>query len=113
MLPTVADTEDIPRTEEPESVMSDEELEDFESPHPARPTFGHKHNVSNSVSSISDVDGLSSHPQSARSGSMSTVKVKRRARLAEKLRDVFELNGINEVISGKVSVPLQKLNSSC
>jgi sterol 3beta-glucosyltransferase len=39
-----------------------------------------------------------------RSGSMSTVqtvKPNRRARLAEKLADVFEISGINEVIAGE------------
>ena len=38
-----------------------------------------------------------------RSGSTSTVKtvkLNRRARLAEKLADVFEINGINEVVAG-------------
>jgi sterol 3beta-glucosyltransferase len=38
-----------------------------------------------------------------RSGSASTVKtvkLNRRARLAEKLADVFEINGINEVVAG-------------
>jgi len=39
-----------------------------------------------------------------RSGSMSTVqtvKPNRRARLAEKLAEVFEISGINEVIAGE------------
>lgn len=38
------------------------------------------------------------HP--SRSGSMATVKLQRRARLAEKLRDIFEIEGIEEVITG-------------
>lgn len=36
----------------------------------------------------------------SRSGSMGTVKLQRRSRLAEKLRDVFELQGIHEVVAG-------------
>jgi sterol 3beta-glucosyltransferase len=36
-----------------------------------------------------------------RSASMATVRMKRRAGLADKLRDVFELPGITEVIAGK------------
>ena len=38
---------------------------------------------------------------SSRSGSMATVKLQRRARLAEKLREIFDINGIEEVIAGK------------
>jgi hypothetical protein len=36
-----------------------------------------------------------------RSGTMGTVRMKRRAALAEKLRDIFEVPGIEEVIAGK------------
>lgn len=36
----------------------------------------------------------------SRSGSMATVRLQRRARLAEKLKDVFELEGIEEVWAG-------------
>lgn len=35
-----------------------------------------------------------------RSASLATVRIKRRARLAEKLKEVFSLNDINEVIAG-------------
>jgi sterol 3beta-glucosyltransferase len=35
-----------------------------------------------------------------RSGSMGTVKLKRRAALADKLRDIFEVPGITEVVAG-------------
>ena len=44
-----------------------------------------------------------------RSGSTSTVKtvkLNRRARLAEKLADVFEINGINEVVAGCLCICL-------
>lgn len=34
-------------------------------------------------------------------GSMATIRVKRRAQLADKLRDIFELEGIVEVVAGK------------
>jgi hypothetical protein len=37
-----------------------------------------------------------------RSGSMATVRIQRRAQLAEKLKDVFELKGIEEVWAGKL-----------
>jgi hypothetical protein len=34
-------------------------------------------------------------------GSMATIRVKRRAQLADKLRDIFELGGIQEVVAGQ------------
>lgn len=34
-------------------------------------------------------------------GSMATIRVKRRAQLADKLRDIFELEGICQVLAGK------------
>ncbi len=38
------------------------------------------------------------HPP--RSGSMATVKLKRRTKLAEKLKEIFELDDIQEVVAG-------------
>lgn len=37
----------------------------------------------------------------SRTGSMATVRVQRRAKLADKLKDVFELAGIEEVRAGE------------
>jgi len=37
----------------------------------------------------------------SRSGSMATVKVNRRARLAEKLREIFDIDVLSEVWAGK------------
>ena len=34
-------------------------------------------------------------------GSMATIRVKRRAQLADKLRDIFELKGIQQVVAGQ------------
>ena len=34
-------------------------------------------------------------------GSMATIRVKRRAQLADKLRDIFELDGIHQVVAGQ------------
>ncbi len=82
--------------------MSDEEIEeDFE------PT---KSNVSESPNERTrkrlalpalDLHGISAKSHTSRSGSMATVKLQRRARLAEKLREIFEISGIEEVIAGK------------
>ena len=41
-----------------------------------------------------------SRPSAARTGSLNTIKLQRRTRLAEKLREVFELPGIEEVYAG-------------
>jgi sterol 3beta-glucosyltransferase len=40
-------------------------------------------------------------PSLARSGTMVTVRIQRRARLAEKLKEVFDLDGIQEVWAGE------------
>ena len=34
-------------------------------------------------------------------GSIATIRVKRRAQLADKLRDIFELEGIQQVVAGQ------------
>ena len=34
-------------------------------------------------------------------GSMATIRVKRRSQLADKLRDIFELEGIHQVVAGQ------------
>ena len=39
--------------------------------------------------------------QFSTTGSMATIRVKRRAQLADKLRDVFELDGIHQVVAGQ------------
>lgn len=102
---------DIPRpkqrddqhvAEEPESYLSDEEIEqDFEetkSPDlrppltqqsKSVPPFGNHSITSSAVNPFKYAN--------IRTGSMATIRLHRRARLAEKLRDVFELEGIKEV----------------
>jgi len=42
-------------------------------------------------------------------GSIATIRVKRRAQLADKLRDIFELEGIRQVVAGQCS-PLPHLH---
>lgn len=49
----------------------------------------------------------------ARSESMMTVRLQRRVRLAEKLKDVFELQGIEEVWAGTLSVLPLNINLLC
>lgn len=42
-------------------------------------------------------------PPHERAGSMATIRLHRRARLADKLREVFELDDISEVLAGALS----------
>ena len=102
-LPSLSDAEDEPSPEEP--VMSEEELEDDFEPMSDRQTPDAQqdaHSPDIVLSPLPDFTSLDpsakSHP--SRSGSMATVKLQRRARLAEKLRDVFDVQGIQEVVAG-------------
>ncbi|KAI0786102.1 glycosyltransferase family 1 protein [Abortiporus biennis] len=101
---SMSDIEDETQTEEP--VLSDEEIEeDFE---PMRTDSPIPHNLGESESSVTN-DVLTSLPaldasesgriHPPRQGSMATVKLERRARLAQKLTDIFEIKGIEEVIA--------------
>lgn len=52
--------------------------------------------------SIMEIQELNSRERVAgRSANMATVRQNRRTQLAEKLRDVFELDNINEVVAGQ------------
>ncbi|KZT74902.1 glycosyltransferase family 1 protein [Daedalea quercina L-15889] len=103
-LEPVVDREETPRIDE--AVVSDEELQDdFEPPYDTQDTQDIPHDGGEtasprSSSSIQQSIGESHvrHPPS-RSGSMGTVKMQRRSRLAEKLRDIFDLQGIQEVVA--------------
>lgn len=91
--------------EEQESSLSDEEVEqDFEeSKTPeVRPSLSQQ---SQSLPPLGNrsINASIINPfkfTSTRTGSMATIRLHRRARLAEKLRDVFELEGIKEVWAG-------------
>jgi hypothetical protein len=81
------------------------------SPMTARPTMiGREHGSTGTLESgtSGDASGVTASLKPpevrlgfARTGSMVTVKVKRRVQLAEKLRDVFGLADIEEVVAGK------------
>ncbi|RPD81684.1 hypothetical protein L226DRAFT_577428 [Lentinus tigrinus ALCF2SS1-7] len=104
-LPSLSDNEDTSRPEE--SPVSDGETEgDFEPAHGGNITDpDHAGRVSPETipdldSSIPDVStSAASDRRTSRSGSMATVRQNRRAQLAEKLRDVFDLDNINEVVA--------------
>lgn len=91
--------------------MEDLEGGDFEQEHagshPQRPSETDK-SEQEALALIMERKGRGKEAQrnaQSRAGSMATVKLKRRTRLADKLRDVFELPGIQEVISGVSALP--------
>ncbi|KAI0343992.1 hypothetical protein BDW22DRAFT_1355240 [Trametopsis cervina] len=104
-LPSVSDVEDEQVSEEP--ILSEEDAEeDFEPMESAsfRSKHDNKRRLHLSLQPLAELslsaqeDGtILTHPP--RSGSMATVKVQRRARLAEKLREIFEVPNIEEVIA--------------
>ncbi|EKM60815.1 glycosyltransferase family 1 protein [Phanerochaete carnosa HHB-10118-sp] len=101
-LSSVSDAEDEPAPEEP--VVLEEELEDDFEQTVDRFTPGPEQGMDSPrmpLSPLPELDFLESNTKShpSRSGSMATVKLQRRARLAEKLREVFDVPGIQEVIA--------------
>ncbi|KAH9890995.1 hypothetical protein C8Q73DRAFT_105774 [Cubamyces lactineus] len=105
-LPTVSDTDESVASDE--RLTSDEDTEgDFEPSTPGQIVDG-DHTGRTSPEPISGMDASNPdvpvmHAQreraNSRSASMATVRQNRRSQLAEKLRDVFELYDINEVVA--------------
>ncbi|CCM01613.1 uncharacterized protein FIBRA_03674 [Fibroporia radiculosa] len=103
-LPRVPDNEELPRLEE--QILSEEDIDDDFEPEQPGPINSQSLDIEDGQRTPSqspeDTDMSPTHPARRslnRSGSLSTVKIQRRTRLAEKLRDIFELDGIHEVIS--------------
>lgn len=107
-LPSVSDVEDERVHEEP--ILSEEDAEDFE-PMSSIVEGSHRDNRKHLHVSVpgpselaldqSQEDRPHPHPiHPPRSGSMATVKLKRRTKLAEKLKEIFELDDIQEVVAG-------------
>lgn len=97
---SLSDAEDDVATEEP--ILSEEDIdEDFE-PTSSRNAQRAKQSLHISLPPLPELDAseLSNTPHPTRSGSMGTVKLQRRAKLAEKLREVFNVQGIEEVVAG-------------
>jgi len=95
--------EDSASDEDPSS--SDEDMvPDFEENTP-KPQHSNPNHLRTS-SLLLDQEGAVSRPKFVRGASVSTLKVHRRARLAEKLKEIFELDGIHEVWAGNHVHPL-------
>lgn len=99
-------------SETEENLISDEEGQDFErTPRPSGPVPEYVQELTSSpVESPGSYDVLSRRTAMTRSGSMATVRLQRRAKLAEKLKDVFELKDIDEVWA---EMPCWLLRSVC
>lgn len=85
----------------------DPEAEDFEETprvSNSRPTHVHHRAQSEQITQSNErqITPSLSRIIPTRAGSMTTVRVQRRAGLAEKLREVFELDGIEEVRAGEL-----------
>lgn len=113
-LPNVSTSPDTGRS--PSDEEEEEELEeDFEAaPTPGRASPQGMHPMEDARAPMSalledEIGATAARMASERTNSLATVatvktvKVNRRARLAAKLADVFELSGINEVIAGMCS----------
>ncbi len=81
----------------PGEPLESDEGEDFEDSSPAVASATAGHNIA--FHSPSASHGYL-RPPSSRTGSLNTIKFQRRVRLAEKLREVFELPDIEEVCAG-------------
>ncbi|KAI8995413.1 hypothetical protein BD414DRAFT_435240 [Trametes punicea] len=104
-LPTVSDSEESAASDE--HAVSEEDMEgDFE-PAETPQRLHPSHTGRMSPEPIPGFDTTPDVPEvhttrertTSRSGSMATVRQNRRSQLAEKLRDVYELNDINEVVA--------------
>ena len=85
-------------TSEDASISEDELEPDLEEDTP-RPRHARPHHVRHQSLS-QERDYPLSRPRPDRSGSLLTLKGHRKERLAEKLREIFELDGIHEVWAG-------------
>jgi sterol 3beta-glucosyltransferase len=91
-------TEEDPASDATLGSSEEQDAEDFEEatprpPYAERPIPLHERLQQQS-------DSMTIPPSMIRSGSMATVKIQRRVRLAEKLKQVFDLDGIEEVWAG-------------
>jgi len=96
--------------EEDQSVTSelgdDAENEDFErTPRPPDMRLSYLHqSLAQAAAEVGTVAGGVPAIQSTRGGGMATVRLQRRAGLAKKLKEVFELDAIEEVRAGTLTL---------
>ncbi|KAI0095265.1 glycosyltransferase family 1 protein [Irpex rosettiformis] len=114
-LASVSDVEDEPVQEEP--IMSEEDVEEDFEPIAESSKRDSRRNLHLSLPPPPDLalnqsqEARSHPPHPPRSGSMATVKLKRRTKLAEKLKEIFELADIQEVVADTIEMPCWLLRS--
>lgn len=89
-------------TEPDANLTSDDDVDadDFEALTP-RPTNSPEYSEATHIpSSTAQLGPAIRRRAPSRAGSMTTVKITRRTRLAEKLKEIFDLEAINEVLAG-------------
>lgn len=87
-------------TEEHEPYFSDNDVEqDFEEPKPCPFSTQQSQSLPPPVNLASPAANSYIY-SNVQTDTMATIRLNRRARLAEKLRDVFELEGIDQVLAG-------------
>jgi hypothetical protein len=89
-----------PISETNELASDSDNDEDFEDATPRLPPISSPSDVQKTPSPPSVRHSPDMRKSFSRAGSMATVRLQRRAHLAEKLREVFELDGIDEVVAG-------------
>lgn len=102
IFPAQNDVDEAPHAELDANLTSDDDVDagDFEATTP-RPVTSAKYSEAKHIPSSTVQLGLAMRRRvPSRAGSMVTVKVTRRSRLAEKLKEIFDLEVINEVLAG-------------
>jgi sterol 3beta-glucosyltransferase len=99
-LPPGSD-EEAPSSENTQSDDDVEDVPDFEEGTPKAPELDKLPKLSQKSPQIPSK--MPERIYMSRSGSMATVRLQRRTKLAQKLREVFDLEGIDEVRAGTCS----------
>ncbi|KAG8220047.1 glycosyltransferase family 1 protein [Butyriboletus roseoflavus] len=101
MFPTQSGVNDVHHAEPDVNLTSDDDVDadDFEATTP-RPVSSQEYSEATYISSSTVQFGPAMRRRApSRAGSMTTVKVARRTRLAEKLKEIFVLEAIDEVLA--------------
>jgi len=94
------DSEEITSDSDDEAdEVVEEPTEGFEDMTPRPPDAPRLTHIQHSMSGTQQL-GQSLRPSVTRSGTMATARVQRRARLAQKLKEIFDLDGIDDVWAG-------------
>ena len=99
IFPAQREEYEAPRAEPDVNLTSDDD-DDFEATTP-RPANSQEPTVATQIPPPTVQLGSAIRRRApSRAGSMTTVKITRRTRLAEKLKEIFTLEAINEVLAG-------------